>query len=196
MDPQSTKERIIDVSIDLFSEKGYTETSVREIARGTGIKQSSIYNHFASKQAILDHILAIYISNIGRNTPDRKALEQLALNEDPRTVINSLFFSFGEEKYFKILRIILHEQYRNDQVSEFMRRQQFEFNEDYIGYALELLIKHKKIIPVNSRYMASIINALNIYGSAQYAHFSASEEFEKMADRDKLVEFLLEFLIQ
>ena len=48
------KERILDVSLKLFSEKGYKSTSVRDIAKDVGITQSGLYNHFKGKDAILE----------------------------------------------------------------------------------------------------------------------------------------------
>ena len=53
----NTKEKIFNVSIDLFSKKGYDSVSLREIADGVGIKKSSIYSHYSSKEAILMDIL-------------------------------------------------------------------------------------------------------------------------------------------
>ena len=49
----NTKEKIFDVSLDLFSKKGYDSVSLREIAEEVGIKKSSIYSHYSSKEAIL-----------------------------------------------------------------------------------------------------------------------------------------------
>ncbi|MGZ7095584.1 MAG: TetR/AcrR family transcriptional regulator, partial [Methanobacterium sp.] len=37
---KSTKEKIFDVSIDLFSQRGFDAVSVREIAREVGIRES------------------------------------------------------------------------------------------------------------------------------------------------------------
>ena len=48
-----TKERILDVSLKLFSEKGYKSTSVRDIAKDVSITQSGLYNHFKGKNAIM-----------------------------------------------------------------------------------------------------------------------------------------------
>ena len=42
----NTKERIFDVSVDLFSMYGYDGVSIRQIAYEVGIKESSIYNHY------------------------------------------------------------------------------------------------------------------------------------------------------
>lgn len=49
-----TREKILEEALTLFSQKGYNGTSVREIAGAAGIKESSLYNHFANKQEIFD----------------------------------------------------------------------------------------------------------------------------------------------
>src|SRR5664280_2186043 len=51
--PESTRDRILDIALDLFIRKGYTETSLREIGAALGISKAALYYHFASKQAIL-----------------------------------------------------------------------------------------------------------------------------------------------
>jgi TetR/AcrR family transcriptional regulator, cholesterol catabolism regulator len=50
---ESTLNEIRRVALDLFSTKGYEGTSIRDIAEGVGIRTSSMYHHFASKEAIL-----------------------------------------------------------------------------------------------------------------------------------------------
>jgi AcrR family transcriptional regulator len=52
-DPASTRERILDVALDLFTEKGYDGTSLREIAERLGVTKAALYYHFASKEDIL-----------------------------------------------------------------------------------------------------------------------------------------------
>ncbi|MGA3147760.1 MAG: TetR/AcrR family transcriptional regulator [Acidimicrobiales bacterium] len=49
----STKERILDVALDLFTEKGFDGTSLREIAERLGVTKAALYYHFASKDDIL-----------------------------------------------------------------------------------------------------------------------------------------------
>jgi AcrR family transcriptional regulator len=49
----STRERILDVALDLFSRKGYAETSLREIAAELGFSKAALYYHFESKQDIM-----------------------------------------------------------------------------------------------------------------------------------------------
>ena len=75
------KEKIFDVSINLFSEYGYDGVSIRQIAKEVGIRESSIYNHFPSKESILDAILKYYIEQMmSEDIPIDKASENLDIS--------------------------------------------------------------------------------------------------------------------
>jgi AcrR family transcriptional regulator len=52
-EPLSTRERILDVAMDLFIEQGFDRTSLREIAGQLGVTKAALYYHFASKDDIL-----------------------------------------------------------------------------------------------------------------------------------------------
>jgi AcrR family transcriptional regulator len=48
----STRDRILDVALDLFIEKGYDKVSLREVAERVGVTKAALYYHFASKDEI------------------------------------------------------------------------------------------------------------------------------------------------
>ena len=52
-----TKQRILDEALTLFSEKGYANVFVADIAARVGIKAPSLYKHYKNKQAIFDAII-------------------------------------------------------------------------------------------------------------------------------------------
>jgi len=52
-DEGDTRERILDVALDLFIEQGYDKTTLRQIAGPLGFTQAAIYYHFAAKEDIL-----------------------------------------------------------------------------------------------------------------------------------------------
>jgi AcrR family transcriptional regulator len=52
-DRRNTREQILDVAIDLFTEQGFDATSLREIAERIGITKAALYYHFPSKADIL-----------------------------------------------------------------------------------------------------------------------------------------------
>ncbi len=56
-DEMTTKERIFEIALDLFSQKGFDAVSMREIAEAVGIKKASLYSHFSSKDELLEQII-------------------------------------------------------------------------------------------------------------------------------------------
>jgi AcrR family transcriptional regulator len=53
----SAHDEILEAAAGLFSEQGYAATSTRRIALAVGIKQASLYYHFANKEDILAGLL-------------------------------------------------------------------------------------------------------------------------------------------
>lgn len=53
----SPSEEILDAAAELFTTLGYSGTSTRAIAEAVGVRQASIYTHFASKAAMLNALL-------------------------------------------------------------------------------------------------------------------------------------------
>lgn len=53
-----TRELLLDAALELFARQGFAATTVRQIAAKVGVRDSAIYGHFASKQAIYDALFA------------------------------------------------------------------------------------------------------------------------------------------
>lgn len=53
----ATREGILDVAYQLFLRRGYDRTSVREIARSTGLSQGALLHHFTSKEELFVEVL-------------------------------------------------------------------------------------------------------------------------------------------
>jgi TetR/AcrR family transcriptional regulator len=47
-----TKARILAAAVNLFSERGFSAVSMREMARAVGISVAALYNHFDSKESL------------------------------------------------------------------------------------------------------------------------------------------------
>ena len=143
----STKQRILYSAATLFAAKGFTETSIRELASASGLQGSSIYNHYESKNAILEYMLADYVEhNSGAFYYEtaRKKLE-----EDPTTegILNCHHVKFvGDraEYYFKVLSMIMQEQHRNPVVNEYVRGNILQ-SEDHTGIIISILKDLNKV---------------------------------------------------
>ncbi len=56
-DPDSTKGKLLAVAARLFRQKGYSRTTVREIAAEVGILSGSIFHHYRNKDEILYRLM-------------------------------------------------------------------------------------------------------------------------------------------
>src|SRR6202789_2483059 len=72
----STRERILDIALELFVDQGYDKTSLRDIAERLGTTKAALYYHFERKQDILLE-LHLRLHALGR-----EALEELERLED------------------------------------------------------------------------------------------------------------------
>jgi TetR/AcrR family transcriptional regulator, cholesterol catabolism regulator len=85
--PAATDRRaeLLAIAAGLFAERGYKNTTVRDIADAAGILSGSLYHHFDSKETMADEILRTFLDDLFRRyrgiaerEPDpRKAFEEL-----------------------------------------------------------------------------------------------------------------------
>lgn len=54
---EGTKERILNIALELFAQNGYLGTSMSDIAKQLGFTKAALYKHYTSKQEILDQIV-------------------------------------------------------------------------------------------------------------------------------------------
>jgi AcrR family transcriptional regulator len=59
----TTRDRIRAVAVELFTERGYEKTSLREIADRVGITKASLYYHYPSKQTLLLAIMEPFLAD-------------------------------------------------------------------------------------------------------------------------------------
>ena len=60
----STRDKIMDVALNMFSERGYEAVSIRDICGEVGIKESTLYYHFKNKEDILNSLIDKFRSHI------------------------------------------------------------------------------------------------------------------------------------
>lgn len=130
------KNKIVKYSIDLFSEKGYSSVSVRDITKFVGIKESSLYNHFRSKEEILETIFYNFQQEVAKIMPPIQKIDYLVNTLKIKGFLEAGFANFLEHitkaTNEKIWRIVLLERGRNP----FART---IFLNDIVGLAVNIL---------------------------------------------------------
>src|SRR5262245_44993907 len=105
-DGQRTRQAILDAALALFAEKGYFGTSLRDVARAVGVRESALYNYFPGKEALFEALLAADSADKVERfsaileqpvTDGRAVLEQLA------TFVLDRFVMPRQQQLFRIL---------------------------------------------------------------------------------------------
>jgi AcrR family transcriptional regulator len=78
----SRRDELLQIAAGLFAEKGFKNTTVRDIADAAGILSGSLYHHFDSKESMVDEILRSFHDELFAAYD-----EVLASDDDGRTKI-------------------------------------------------------------------------------------------------------------
>ncbi len=155
----TTHERILSVSLDLFSEKGYSAVSIRDICRQVQIKESSVYYHFKNKQAIFDEL----ISRFQKYAESMMKKLESALNEKNNHPGDHFYLSVCEnffENYLmdefcnKVIRLLWIEQFHNAQVKEVYDYWIFTKPLGIQSEIFEMLVRMGILCSADSKYLA------------------------------------------
>lgn len=105
---RSTKDKLFDMAVELFASNGYENVSIRDIASAIGIKGASLYNHFASKEELLEEIFNYFEKHYFDNTASLEEADEVLRNGTPEEIINIImwnFFGLPDDVYFNLVRI-------------------------------------------------------------------------------------------
>jgi AcrR family transcriptional regulator len=106
-DGQRTRQAILDAALDLFADKGYFGTSLRDVAAAVGVRESALYNYFAGKDALFEALLTAH--------QDSKAERLTPLTDGPITdgrallqrLAGTMLDSYMEPREQKLFRILM-----------------------------------------------------------------------------------------
>ena len=195
-----TKDRIIDIAIGLFAQKGYHETSVRDIAKEVGIHYSSIYSHFENKEMILSQILEIYKNQVNQVQISDEMLECVVAKMSPGDLliagIKRIADAVSSEKINKINTILLIEMFRNSVIRDFFNEWYFDSNRKAVSRLFQKMMDLGKIKNSDPDLLSSFYNNIvNAYYQELYllkADQKNTEHLEKSLEKQIL--FLVDFI--
>lgn len=84
--PTAAKDRLTDSALKLFTARGLSQVGINEITQDAGVARMSLYNNFASKEALAEAAYAALSAERLRNVDDR-----IAAAPSPRQAILDLF---------------------------------------------------------------------------------------------------------
>ena len=112
---KDTKERILDAALEMFSQRGYAGTNIRELTASLGLGKSSMYRHFTSKEEIwntlLDEMTAYYAERFG--SPERLPPVPASAEGLTAMTMRMVDFTVHDERVVKTRKLLQIEQFRD-----------------------------------------------------------------------------------
>jgi len=160
---RSTRERILDVALDLFIEKGYDGTSLREIAERLGFTKAALYYHFASKDDIL-MALHLRVHDVGREGLAKLTEGPVSLEAWESLLTSLLGQMLSQRKLF-----LMHE--RNQAVLEKLHRKEHDAARD------DMQERFRHILTDDSTPLGDRVRMASSYGAVFAVLLLAGDAF-------------------
>lgn len=127
------REEVVQLAIEIFGDRGYRATSMRDLANHVGLSKSALYHYFASKEELLTEIYKIAIAeNIAaaqavaaHGVEPAAALRQM--------LVDRIIFTCGNRQILQIF----HEE--ETELSEHLQREVLESRRAYQQLMIKLL---------------------------------------------------------
>jgi AcrR family transcriptional regulator len=166
----STRDRILNVAIELFTEKGYDGTSLREIAERLAVTKAAIYYHFASKEDIL-MALHMRLHDLGKEALSRITEEPVTLELWGELLDRIIGQMLAQRKLF-----IFHE--RNQTALEKLHQEHHDAEHDDIQEKFRKVLADPRL-PLRDR-----VRMACSFGAAFAGLFMSGDAFEGTANQE------------
>jgi len=155
-----TKEKILDVAIDLFSQHGYDRTPVRLIATTIGLTEGAVYRHYAGKEAILESIFEFAENFIFAPLPIEQTLGALNGQSIFRGLLAPLpEIIMAEPVIAKIIRIIYNEMHHNEKIRQYYLKEYVERANDNLHELFKKCIEKGTIRVCDPLVLSKVFNS-------------------------------------
>jgi AcrR family transcriptional regulator len=106
---EALRQKVLDTALQLFSERGYFNTSIHDIRKVAGVSTGAIYHHFTNKEALAQSLYETILGQMDDVIAEACAGKSGCL-EKSRTIIEKLFVM--TEQYPQQMQFVLLAQHR------------------------------------------------------------------------------------
>lgn len=146
---------------------GYENVSVKDIAELTGIRQSAVYNHFSSKQAILDTIYDFYFYYFFAGRPSIEDIEPVLQNGSLLEIIKSVRYEYESgyvrQKMIEISALVFQRQGIDERAGEVSKSLIIDSSIEFVEAVLKRGVEIGRLAPFNTHTISVLISIIRIY---------------------------------
>ena len=165
MEKGNTRDEILNVALELFSVNGYEATSISQLADAVGIRKASLYSHFASKQEILDDVVALVLEGYEEHSifadadwddPEfTKDKEGMTAEDAAKMIQSQVRYIVHDTAISRGRKMLVLEQFRNQELAVLQTRMNYEDMLKYFEGMIRFLIRSNTLKDADTEIMAA-----------------------------------------
>ncbi len=166
-----TTQKILEAAAELFAHKGFDAVPMSEIAKAVGIKESSLYNHFAGKAAIRDALFDIFVHGAPECRPSDRDIDAMLEIMQPEEIFKNILFYFGSHVSALLKNtamIINNEKYKDQKAALMYYGHVVNEAADYYERLIRKMMDRNMVKKVDARLFAEQYNYISIALTKEY----------------------------
>jgi len=170
------QERILQVGLTLFAERGYDAVGIQEIVDAAGITKPTLYHYFGSKEGLLESILASSFTDLIREMEQYAIYDGDVKNSLERTVRMYFRFASAHSEFYRFQLgcwFAPPESAAFKTIQPYGQKQHAILEELFLHASLD----HGNMIGRQERYAASFLGLINTYIGLTYHSALPLDEF-------------------
>ena len=194
MENLSTRDKLILAAMELFSKKGYSATSVDEIAASVGLKGPNLYKYFKGKEALL-HELSAFSRNRYRENMSLDENSEICVHNGKQLKefsLRQLRFTINDDYTRKLRRLFTIEQFKDEHISEQVTLHQFTNITTLFTKIMQGLIDEGAIDKDNDARKLAIMFVTPITIMIQICDREYDKKEEMMNEIESHIDFFIE----
>ena len=112
-----TKSEIMNTALDVFAQKGYEGTILKDIADQLNVTKSALYKHYESKEALWDALIDYVERYYGENFGGTESIViPNSLDELEELSLRQIRFTMHDEMVRRVRKLLTMKQFRNERI--------------------------------------------------------------------------------
>lgn len=182
-----TKIKIIEAAIELFSMKGFSGSSIRDITKEVGIKESSLYKHFANKHEILEVIFLNFRRETAKLLPPMEYIDQIiesmSFHEFLERGIQNFLQHIDDSINQKVWRIMYIELFQHPMAQDIYMNEIMKRTVDCLTIVFAGMQQRGKIKPCDPRLLATEYQSASITLILEYNLLKATGKSTELMEQ-------------
>lgn len=161
-----TKGKIFECAIELFASDGFDNVSVQDIAAAVGIRQSAVYNHFKSKDEILDMIYGFYSHYYRISQPSLDDLEPILRDGSLYDILAFTRYKFSDDIVQKILnatKIVFQRKFTDERARKLAKQMTMDEGISFVEAIFNRAVECGRLAPLDVHAMAVFVNGAAVF---------------------------------